>query len=159
MTHVVSVGKDVTELRRAAERESTLLLARSVQQRLFLAHAPPVPGFDIYGATFVADATGGDYYDFIPLPGEYLGILVADVSGHGVDSARLMAETRAVLRAAAQTTSEPSEILAVVNRVLHADMEAHRFATPARAPFFSRTAPVPAPRWRSRRGCAASSRR
>jgi PAS domain S-box-containing protein len=129
ITHVVSVGKDVTELRRAAERESTLLLARSVQQRLFPAHAPPVPGFDIYGATFVADVTGGDYYDFIPLPGECLGIVVADVSGHGVDSALLMAETRAVLRATAQTTSEPSEILAVVNRVLHADMEAHRFAT------------------------------
>jgi sigma-B regulation protein RsbU (phosphoserine phosphatase) len=129
ITHVVSVGKDVTELRRAAERESTLLLARSVQQRLFPAHAPPVPGFDIYGATFVADATGGDYYDFIPLPGDCLGILVADVSGHGVDSALLMAETRAVLRATAQTTSEPSEILSAVNRVLYADMEAHRFAT------------------------------
>jgi PAS domain S-box-containing protein len=129
ITHVVSVGKDVTQLRRAAERESTLLLARSVQQRLFPSSQPLVPGFDIYGATFVADVTGGDYYDFIPLPGEGLGILVADVSGHGVDSALLMAETRAVLRATAQTTSEPSEILTVVNRVLHADTEAHRFAT------------------------------
>jgi sigma-B regulation protein RsbU (phosphoserine phosphatase) len=55
--------------------------------------------------------------------------MVADVSGHGFDSALLMAETRGVLRATAQTTSEPSEILAVVNRVLHADTEAHRFAT------------------------------
>jgi sigma-B regulation protein RsbU (phosphoserine phosphatase) len=129
LDHVVSVGKDVTQLRRAAERESNLLLARSVQQRLFPSGPPSLPGFDIYGATFVADVTGGDYYDFIPLPGECLGIVVGDVSGHGVDSALLMAETRAVLRATAQTTSEPSEILAVVNRVLHADTEAHRFAT------------------------------
>ena len=129
ITHVVSVGKDVTQARRAAERESTLLLARSVQQRLFPANPPPVPGFDIHGATFVADVTGGDYYDFIPLPGEHLAILVADVSGHGVDSALLMAETRAVMRATAQTTSDPSEILSVVNRVLHEDTEAHRFAT------------------------------
>jgi PAS domain S-box-containing protein len=129
ITHVVSVGKDVTQLRRAAERESALLLARAVQQRLFPPSQPLVPGFDIYGATFVADATGGDYYDFIPLPGECLGILVADVSGHGVDSALLMAETRAVLRATAQTTCEPGEILSAVNRVLHADTEAHRFAT------------------------------
>jgi PAS domain S-box-containing protein len=127
--HFVSVGKDVTQLRRAAERESVLLLARSVQQRLFPSGPPLVPGLDIHGATFVADVTGGDYYDFIPLPGECLGILVADVSGHGVDSALLMAETRAVLRATAQTTGEPSEILAVVNRVLHEDTEAHRFAT------------------------------
>ncbi|MHC5012883.1 MAG: PP2C family protein-serine/threonine phosphatase, partial [Planctomycetota bacterium] len=129
ITHVVSVGKDVTQLRRAAERESTLLLARSVQQRLFPSGPPPVPGFDIHGATFVADATGGDYYDFIPLAGEKLGILVADVSGHGFDSALLMAETRAVVRATAQTTSDPSEILGFVNRVLHEDTEAHRYAT------------------------------
>jgi PAS domain S-box-containing protein len=129
IAHVVSVGKDVTELRRAAARESTLLLARAVQQRLFPSSQPAVPGFDVYGATFVADVTGGDYYDFIPLAGGCLGILVADVSGHGVDSALLMAETRAVLRATALTTSEPGEILTAVNRVLHADMEAHRFAT------------------------------
>lgn len=129
LTHVVSVGKDVTQLRRAAERESTLLLARSVQQRLFPASAPRLPGFDIHGASFVADVTGGDYYDFIPLPGECLGIVIGDVSGHGVDSALLMAETRAVLRATAHTTSELSEILAVVNSVLHADTEPHRFAT------------------------------
>jgi PAS domain S-box-containing protein len=129
IAQLVSVGKDVTQLRRAAERESALLLARSVQQRLFPRSPEAVPGFDIFGATFVADATGGDYYDFIPLHGERLGVLVADVSGHGFDSALLMAETRAVLRATAQTTTDPSEILAVVNRVLHADTEAHRFAT------------------------------
>jgi PAS domain S-box-containing protein len=129
ITHVVSVGKDVTQLRRAAERESTLLLARSVQQRLFPPSAPTVPGYDVYGATFVADVTGGDYYDFISLPDHHLGLLVADVSGHGVDSALLMAETRAVLRATAQATAEPSEILAVVSRVLHGDTEPHRFAT------------------------------
>jgi sigma-B regulation protein RsbU (phosphoserine phosphatase) len=127
--HLVSVGKDVTQVRRAAERESTLLLARSVQQRLFPSSPPLMPGLDIHGATFVADVTGGDYYDFIPLPGDCLGILVADVSGHGFDSALLMAETRAVLRATAHTTGEPSEILAVVNCVLHGDTEAHRFAT------------------------------
>jgi sigma-B regulation protein RsbU (phosphoserine phosphatase) len=129
ITHLVSVGKDVTQLRRAAERESTLLLARSVQQRLFPSSQPSVPGFDIHGATFVADVTGGDYFDFVPLPGGCLGIVIGDVSGHGFDSALLMAETRAVLRATAQTTTEPSDILTVVNRVLHADTEAHRFAT------------------------------
>lgn len=129
ITRVVSVGKDVTQLRRAAERESTLLLARSVQQRLFPASPPHVRGFDVHGASFVADVTGGDYFDFVPLPGECLGIVIGDVSGHGFDSALLMAEARAVLRATAQTTSEPSEILTVVNRVLHADTEAHRFAT------------------------------
>lgn len=129
MNHAVSVGKDVTQLRRAAEREGTLLLARSVQQRLFPSHAPTLAGWDIHGATFVADVTGGDYYDYIPFPADCLGILVADVSGHGVDSALLMAETRAVLRATAEATFDPGAILSAVNRVLHADTEAHRFAT------------------------------
>jgi sigma-B regulation protein RsbU (phosphoserine phosphatase) len=129
IAQLVSVGKDVTQLRRAAERESALFLARSVQQRLFPTSPAAVPGFDVFGATFVADVTGGDYYDFIPLRGDRLLALVADVSGHGVDSALLMAETRAVLRATAERTVDPSEILAVVNRVLHADTEENRFAT------------------------------
>jgi sigma-B regulation protein RsbU (phosphoserine phosphatase) len=123
------VNEGVAQIREAAERESSLRLARAVQQRLFPAGAPPAPGFDIAGATFAADVTGGDYYDFVALPGDCLGILVADASGHGVDSALLMAETRAVLRATVQTSFEPSEILAIVNRVLHADTEAHRFVT------------------------------
>jgi phosphoserine phosphatase RsbU/P len=129
VAHVVSVAKDITQLRKAAEREGTLLLARSVQQRLYPVGSPDLPGFDIAGAAFVADVTGGDYFDFVPLPGERLAIVIGDVSGHGVDSALLMAETRAVLRSTAQTTVEPSAILTIVNRVLTADTEDNRFVT------------------------------
>ena len=129
MTHLVSVARDITGLTKAAEREHELLLARSVQQRLY-PKAPPVsPGFDIFGAAFVADVTGGDYFDFLVLPGDRLGIVIADVSGHGFDSALLMAETRAVLRSAVETKSDPGEILETVNRVLAADMEGNRFVT------------------------------
>jgi sigma-B regulation protein RsbU (phosphoserine phosphatase) len=55
--------------------------------------------------------------------------VIGDVSGHGVDSALLMAETRAVLRSTAQTTFEPSTMLAIINRVLVADTEENRFVT------------------------------
>ena len=129
LAHLVSVAKDVTELRKAARREGTLQLARSIQQRLYPAGSPDVPGFDIAGAAFVADEIGGDYYDFVPLSGEHLGIVIGDVSGNGVDSALLMAETRAVLRSAAQAASDPGDLLTVVNRVLAADMEKNRFTT------------------------------
>jgi phosphoserine phosphatase RsbU/P len=129
LTHMVSVAKDVTELRKAARREGTLQLARSIQQRLYPEGPPEVPGFDIAGAAFVADEIGGDYFDFIPMPGEQLGIVIGDVSGHGFDSALLMAETRAVLRSTAQAKSDPGEILAIVNRVLAADMDKNRFTT------------------------------
>ena len=129
VAHIVSVAKDVTGLLKAAERQSTLLLARSVQQRFYPAGPPHLPGLDIAGAAYVADETGGDYFDFVPLPGERLAVVIGDVSGHGVDSALVMAETRAVLRSTVQTTFEPSAILTIVNRVLVADGEENRFVT------------------------------
>ncbi len=127
--HLVSVAKDVTSLRRAEQHEHALQVARRVQQRLFPATAPSLRGLDIHGRAFVADATGGDYFDFIPLPGECLGLVIGDVSGHGLDSALVMAELRAVVRATARTVSEVGEILSVVNRALVADTEDARFAT------------------------------
>jgi phosphoserine phosphatase RsbU/P len=129
ITRLVSVAKDVTELRKAARREGMLLLARTIQQRFYPAGPPELPGFDIAGAAFVADEVGGDYFDFIPLPGDHLGIAIADVSGHGFDSALLMAETRAVLRSTAQAVADPGEVLTAVNSVLAGDMDDNRFTT------------------------------
>jgi phosphoserine phosphatase RsbU/P len=129
ITRLVSVARDVTEARKAARREGTLLLARSIQQRFYPASAPEVPGFDIAGAAFVADEVGGDYFDFIPFPGDQLGIVIADVSGHGIDSALLMAEARAVLRSTVPAVSDPGELLTAVNRVLAIDMDDNRFTT------------------------------
>jgi serine phosphatase RsbU (regulator of sigma subunit) len=65
-------------------------------ERLYPLAAPQVPGFDISGTTVAADITGGDYFDFLIFPGGGLGLVIGDVSGHGFDSAILMAETRAV---------------------------------------------------------------
>jgi len=77
----------------------------------------------------VADATGGDYFDFVSLSGDSLGLVIGDVSGHGLDSALVMAELRAILRSTARTLSDPGELLSAVNRVLVADTEDSRFAT------------------------------
>jgi sigma-B regulation protein RsbU (phosphoserine phosphatase) len=97
ISHYVSVGKDVTELRKLQEHEYQLKLARSVQQRFYTMEPPQVEGFDIGGASFPADATGGDYFDFVRLPRGHLGIAVGDVSGHGISSALLMVELRSSL--------------------------------------------------------------
>jgi sigma-B regulation protein RsbU (phosphoserine phosphatase) len=135
---------DITDHKRAegelARTEAELQVARTIQQKLFpgsgggpqvagLENALAGYGFDIGGASFPADAIGGDYYDFIPLPDGSLGIAIGDVSGHGVGPALLMAETRALLRAFAQTDSDVSTILGLVNRVLVPDMEGDRFIT------------------------------
>jgi sigma-B regulation protein RsbU (phosphoserine phosphatase) len=129
ISHLVSVLKDITELQRAADLDRELQLARAVQRRLYPREPPELPGFEIAGAAFVANTTGGDLFDFVRLPGDCTGLVIGDVSGHGFDSALLMAEMRGVLRTTARTHSEPGEILSIVNRVLAADMEENRFAT------------------------------
>lgn len=109
--------------------EAKMRVAREIQQRLFPAEAPTIPGFDIAGASLPADAVGGDYFDFIPMGGGQLGIVVADVSGHGVGPSFLMAETRACLRSLALSLDDPAEILGRANRILTADTDDYHFVT------------------------------
>jgi sigma-B regulation protein RsbU (phosphoserine phosphatase) len=72
--------------------------------------------------SYPAESTGGDYFDYVAMPGGYQGVVVGDVSGHGIGSAVLMAETRAYLRALALTRTEVGEILALLNRALASDI-------------------------------------
>ena len=103
-------------------------IAREIQERLFPRSPPGLSGFDIAGAAHAALATGGDYFDYLPLPDHRLGIVIGDVSGHGFGPALLMAETRACLWSFAQMHSDASQILGLTNRVLVNDM-GDRFVT------------------------------
>jgi sigma-B regulation protein RsbU (phosphoserine phosphatase) len=127
--HFVSVGKDITELQKATQRESQLRLARSVQQRLYPRVAPEIDGYRIAGAAVLADVTGGDYFDYVALRDDLQGLIIGDASGHGFNSALLMAQTRASLRSVAQTQSDPGVILRALNRLLAADATNGNFVT------------------------------
>jgi sigma-B regulation protein RsbU (phosphoserine phosphatase) len=127
IAHLVSIARDVTEQRKVTILENSLRLARQVQQRLFPTSPPTVPGLDAWGVSIPAHATGGDYFDFLTLPGGSLGLVIADVSGHGFDSAILMAQTRALVRAAARDESDPARILSNVNTLLTPDLSENRF--------------------------------
>jgi PAS domain S-box-containing protein len=129
ITHFVTVIKDVTELRKAQEQQFQMSLARAVQQQFYSMPPPQIDGFDCAAASFPADATGGDYFDFVPLPDNRVGITIGDVCGHGIGSALLMAELRAYLRAFAQKSSDVGEILSLVNNALVSDLEQDRYAT------------------------------
>jgi len=129
ISHLVSIARDVTEQRKATVLENSLRLARQVQQRLFPTSPPEVPGLDAWGVSIPAHATGGDYFDFLTLPGGALGLVIADVSGHGFDSAILMAQTRALVRAAARDESDPARILSMVNALLVPDLDESRFVS------------------------------
>ena len=106
-----------------------LRLAREIQQKLFPAAAPELPGYDIGGASFPASKVGGDYYDYVPMLGGGLGVVIADVMGHGVGPALLMAETRAFLRALALTCGDVADILSRVNIALVGDTPDQTFVT------------------------------
>jgi len=111
----------------------TLAVAMEVQQRLLPLHPPRMPGLDIAGSSIYCDETGGDYYDFIDMPGgrkELLHVAVGDVSGHGIPAALLMATTRAFLRQRSAMPGSIDLILADINDQLAGDVEdSGRFVT------------------------------
>jgi sigma-B regulation protein RsbU (phosphoserine phosphatase) len=103
-----------------------LELAQEVQNLLLPRHAPDLPGWDVSGGIAFCDQTGGDYYDFIPLEdpaGEALGVVIGDVSGHGVPSALVMATARGQLHALAEAPFTSGERIEAVNRVLSRDLD------------------------------------
>jgi serine phosphatase RsbU (regulator of sigma subunit) len=106
-----------------------LRMARQIQQKLFPAAAPVLAGFDIAGASFCAEATGGDYFDYLPMVDQGVGVVIADVSGHGFGPALLMASTRAYLRALAQTHRSVGHILTLANRFLTDEVSDDCFVT------------------------------
>jgi sigma-B regulation protein RsbU (phosphoserine phosphatase) len=106
-------------------------VAQAIQRKLFPQQAPEIPGFDIAGASFPADATGGDYFDYFPLGAEHWMIAVGDVSSHGFGPALLMAETRAYLRAFSRASElgNLNRILTWVNRAITEDTKSEQFVT------------------------------
>jgi serine phosphatase RsbU (regulator of sigma subunit) len=104
-------------------------VAGEIQQRLYPLQAPEIEGFNIAGSLHPAKATAGDYFDYIPMPDGRLGVVVGDVSSHGMGPALLMSETRACLRTLALSFDDVGEILTRANRVLAADTGDFHFVT------------------------------
>ncbi|MDG2385561.1 MAG: SpoIIE family protein phosphatase [Pirellulaceae bacterium] len=112
---------------RRQQIEQELTAAGEIQRRLFPQQAPMVPGFDIYGRCEPAVSAGGDYFDFFPMCDGGLGIVVADVSGHGLGPSLIMSETRAILRTLAISFSNVGDILTRANQVLCDDLHDNIF--------------------------------
>ena len=119
--------KELESVVRATDAE--LRLAQQIQQRLLPRTSPNIPGFDISGRCIAARWTSGDYFDYIKMGDGTLGVVIADVTGHGTGPALLMATTRALLRALAQASTNIGEILSSANRSLSDDLEQGWFVT------------------------------
>lgn len=132
------VNREINEARLEIQRKNELLrqalaLAEEVQRNLLPQAAPGLPGFDIAGTSLYSDETGGDYFDFIHEPNEEknrFGVIIGDVTGHGIAAALLMTTARAFLR---MRSFQPGSLAAViddVNKLLCADLaDSGRFMT------------------------------
>jgi sigma-B regulation protein RsbU (phosphoserine phosphatase) len=111
----------------------TLALAMEVQQNLLPQKPPKVKGIDIAGAAVYCDETGGDYYDYLDIGktnGDKIGVVVGDVSDHGIQSALLMVSARALIRQHAQHSDDIAKIVGEVNWHLAHDLrESGHFMT------------------------------
>ncbi|HTU45527.1 MAG TPA: SpoIIE family protein phosphatase [Bryobacteraceae bacterium] len=122
-----AIGEEIAQ-RERLNRE--VEIAREVQERLFPQELPSVAGLDYYGACRPALGVGGDYYDFLALPGNRLGIALGDVSGKGIAAALMMASLQASLRAeASRGTDDLASVIGKVNRLLYDASTANRYAT------------------------------
>ena len=108
-----------------------LQIARDIQRILLPAEAPSVKGFEIAGLNVPARQVSGDYFDYVKIDDERLGIAIADVSGKGVPASLIMAICRSVLRSQAIGNPSPADVLKKVNRQLYPDIKEDMFISMA----------------------------
>ncbi len=108
-----------------------LEIARDIQRVLLPAEPPSVNGFEISGINVPARQVSGDYFDYIKVDEERLGVAIADVSGKGVPASLIMAICRSVLRSQAAQNPSPADVLKKVNRQLYPDIKEDMFISMA----------------------------
>ncbi|MEX0700844.1 MAG: GAF domain-containing SpoIIE family protein phosphatase [Planctomycetales bacterium] len=119
----------IEDVRRAHELHVSVEMGRNIQAAFLPSRLPSIPGYEVAAWWQPAEAVGGDYYDLLQLPDGKLGLVVADVSGHGVGASLIMASVRAMLHVMARTRSEPEEIVSLLSQSISADLHEGRFIT------------------------------
>ncbi|CAN5387565.1 hypothetical protein BH10ACI1_BH10ACI1_13510 [soil metagenome] len=109
--------------------QAQLEIARHVQLELLPDHDPRIEGFDISAYIFPTEEVSGDYYDWVKIFDDQIGIVVADAVGKGIPAALLVAFLRASLRAGVQIGYAPHIALAKVSNLLWDSIEQHQFIT------------------------------
>lgn len=109
--------------------EGQLEVARQVQLELLPPSDPQLAGFDISAYNFPTEEVSGDYYDWVPIYEDQIGLVIADVSGKGVPAALLMAFLRASLRNATHTGYATHISMSKVNNLLWESIERNQFVT------------------------------
>lgn len=122
------VHQEVLDKRRI---EDELKSARDIQKVLLPAKSPAFSGWKFDGTNVPASVVSGDYYDYIPVDEEHLGVVIADVSGKGIPASLVMATCRGLVRMNSRDETSPAETLKKVNRFIFGDMREDMFISMA----------------------------
>jgi sigma-B regulation protein RsbU (phosphoserine phosphatase) len=109
--------------------EQELGLARDIQMRLLPTQDPHPSHFDVAGYFRAADEVSGDYYDYFDLGDGKLGVVIADVSGHGASSALVMTLVKGILQATIARFESSAQVIADVNKIVCRTLPAEMFVT------------------------------
>lgn len=109
--------------------QKEMQVAQEIQQTLLPSDFPEVEGYEISSYYAAAKEVGGDYYDFVEVDKDTLGIVVADVSGKGVPGSLVMTMIRTALRTEARGVKDAAEVLSRVNDFVVNDMKKGMFVT------------------------------
>jgi serine phosphatase RsbU (regulator of sigma subunit) len=102
-------------------------IARTMQAEMLPDKFPDIAGIEVSAKSIPAKEVGGDFYDFLDLNGQSLGIVVGDVSGHGVSAAMVMTAAMGAVRFAAEDRKRTDDVLNVVNLRLNKDIQNQMF--------------------------------
>jgi phosphoserine phosphatase RsbU/P len=129
-THLMLREAHAQIAQQLVEINTELEMARQIQLSILPSTTPKITGMDIVARYIPMTSVAGDFYDFIVVDERHVGILIADVSGHGLPAALIASMLQVALTAQARHASEPGKVLAGLNQALCGKFQ-HNFVTAA----------------------------
>jgi phosphoserine phosphatase RsbU/P len=129
-THLMLREAHAQIAKQLVEINTELEMARQIQLSILPNSTPKIAGMEIVARYIPMTSVAGDFYDFLVVDGSHIGILIADVSGHGLPAALIASMLQVALTAQARHASEPSKVLSGLNQALCGKFQ-HNFVTAA----------------------------
>jgi sigma-B regulation protein RsbU (phosphoserine phosphatase) len=127
----VAAERVFADERRLLSIENELEIAREIQRSILPSRAPELKNLRIHAAYRPMTAVAGDFYDFIPVDPDRVGLLVADVSGHGVPAVLIAAMIKVAVPSVVSCAHDPPEVLRRLNEILSGQLRGCQFVTAA----------------------------
>lgn len=126
---------DTSRLKQIAQKlQSEQEMNKSIEvaqkrQRQMLPNLPKVPGFEFHAVYVPATTVSGDFYDFITVGNDLIGIAMGDVSGHGIEAGIIMGMAKKALQIYAKDRPSPKDTLCITNEDLAKDLDGETFVS------------------------------